>query len=65
MVAGVSPAIVILYMLDFQEKKIGTNKGIPTLFIASACFDNIIAITGNSAMIDVVFSEGKLIIFMS
>ena len=45
-------------MLDFQERRIGTNKGIPTLFIASACFDNIIAITGNSAMIGVVFNEG-------
>ena len=45
-------------MLDFQERGIGTNKGIPTLFVASASFDNIIAITGNSVMLGIVFSQG-------
>lgn len=47
-------------MLNFQQQHIGTNKGIPTLFIAAASFDNIIAITGHSAMIGVVFSEGRI-----
>ena len=47
-------------MLDFQERGIGTNKNIPTLFMASASFDNIIAITGNSVMIGIVFSQGTI-----
>ena len=47
-------------MLDFQERGLGTNKGISTLFIASTSFDNIIAITGNSVMIGVVFNQGQL-----
>lgn len=59
-IAGVSPAVIIPYMLDFQERGIGTNKNIPTLFMASASFDNIIAITGNSVMIGIVFSQGTI-----
>jgi NhaP-type Na+/H+ or K+/H+ antiporter len=47
-------------MLDFQERGLGTNKGIPTLFIASSSFDNIIAITGHSVMIGIVFNQSQL-----
>lgn len=44
-IAAVSPAVVVPLMLEFNEKKIGTNKGIPTLILASASIDDVIAIT--------------------
>ena len=44
-IAAVSPAVVVPQMLDFTEKGIGTNKGIPTLILASASIDDVFAIT--------------------
>lgn len=43
--AAVSPAVVVPAMLDFQEKRLGTNKGIPTLILAGASIDDVFAIT--------------------
>ncbi len=47
-------------MIDLEEQKLGVIKKIPTLVIAASCFDNIIAITGYSLMIDIGFSKGEL-----
>ncbi|WP_105616698.1 cation:proton antiporter [Vallitalea okinawensis] len=44
-IAAVSPAVVVPFMLVFNEKRIGTNKGIPTLILASASIDDVFAIT--------------------
>lgn len=44
-IAAVSPAVVVPSMLDFIDQKIGTNKGIPTLVLASASIDDVFAIT--------------------
>ncbi|MGE4284433.1 MAG: cation:proton antiporter [Clostridia bacterium] len=44
-IAAVSPAVVVPQMLDFTEKGIGTNKGIPTLILAGASIDDVFAIT--------------------
>jgi len=44
-IAAVSPAVVVPLMLKFSEEKIGTNKGIPTLVMASASIDDVFAIT--------------------
>ena len=44
-IAAVSPAVVVPSMLYFTDRKIGTKKGIPTLIIASASIDDVIAIT--------------------
>lgn len=44
-IAAVSPAVVVPQMLYYQEKGIGTNKGIPTLILASASIDDVFAIT--------------------
>lgn len=44
-IAAVSPAVVVPQMLDFQERGIGTNKGIPTLILAGASIDDVFAIT--------------------
>lgn len=44
-IAAVSPAVVVPAMLSFMERKIGTNKGIPTLILAGASIDDVFAIT--------------------
>lgn len=44
-IAAVSPAVVVPQMLSFMDKKIGTNKGIPTLILAGASIDDVFAIT--------------------
>lgn len=48
-VAAVSPAVVVPSMLSFIERGMGKVKGIPTLLMAGASADNVIAITIFSA----------------
>ncbi|MCX7695012.1 MAG: cation:proton antiporter [Caloramator sp.] len=43
--AAVSPAVVVPQMLEFMEKRIGTNKGIPTIILAGSSIDDVFAIT--------------------
>jgi NhaP-type Na+/H+ or K+/H+ antiporter len=43
--AAVSPAVVVPSMLEYMEKGIGTDKGIPTLILAGASIDDVFAIT--------------------
>ncbi len=44
-IAAVSPAVIVPHMLDFKAKGYGTAKRIPTLILAGASVDDIIAIT--------------------
>lgn len=44
-IAAVSPAVVVPQMLNLMEKRIGTNKNIPTLILAGASIDDVFAIT--------------------
>lgn len=44
-IAAVSPAVVVPSMLTFMDNKIGTKKKIPTLILASASIDDVVAIT--------------------
>jgi len=44
-IAAVSPAVIVPQMLNLMEKRIGTNKNIPTLILAGASIDDIFAIT--------------------
>ena len=44
-IAAVSPAVVVPSMLDLRENGYGKKKGIPTLILAGASVDDIIAIT--------------------
>lgn len=44
--AAVSPAVVVNGMLKLQHEGYGIEKGIPSLIIASASLDDIVAITG-------------------
>lgn len=49
--AAVSPAVVVGGMFDLQSRGYGTAKGIPSLVVAAASFDDVVAITGYSLCI--------------
>lgn len=59
-VSGVSPAVVVPMMINIQEAGLGIMENIPALIIAASCIDNIVAITGHSLIIGVVFNSGQL-----
>lgn len=44
-IAAVSPAVVIPSMIKFQEQGYGTKEGIPTMILASASLDDIVALS--------------------
>lgn len=44
-IAAVSPAVIVPSMLDLMERKVGEDKGIPTLILAGASVDDVFAIT--------------------
>lgn len=44
-IAAVSPAVVVPQMILLKEKRMGLNKEIPTLILAGASLDDIVAIT--------------------
>ncbi|HMK54956.1 MAG TPA: cation:proton antiporter [Methanobacteriaceae archaeon] len=44
-IAAVSPAVIVPQMLSFIERGMGTARGIPTLILAGASADDVVAIT--------------------
>lgn len=44
-IAAVSPAVIVPQMLDLINRRIGEEKGIPTLILAGASVDDVVAIT--------------------
>ena len=44
-IAAVSPAVVVPFMIFLTEHRIGTKKGIPTIILAGASADDVFAIT--------------------
>lgn len=44
-IAAVSPAVVVPLMLKFSQECLGTKKSIPTLILAGASVDDVVAIT--------------------
>jgi len=50
-IAAVSPAVVVPFMLRLTENNIGTKKGVPTLILAGASIDDVFAITVFSAFL--------------
>ncbi len=50
-VAAVSPAVIVPAMIKFSDQKRGTNKGIPSLILASASMDNAYTIVVFSAVL--------------
>lgn len=57
--AAVSPAVVIPCLFSLQDRGYGRFKGIPTLVIAAATFDDIIAVSAFSVVLSIIFSTGK------
>jgi NhaP-type Na+/H+ or K+/H+ antiporter len=57
--AAVSPAVVIPCLFSLQERGYGKSKGIPTLVIAAATFDDVIAISVFSVALSIIFSTGE------
>ncbi len=56
-VAAVSPAVVVPSLLDLQDKGYGVEKGIPTMVLAAATFDDVVSITGFGAALSLVFAD--------
>lgn len=55
-ISAVSPAVVVPSMLDLQSEGYGVAKGIPTMVLAAASFDDVLSITGFGAMLSLVFA---------
>lgn len=58
--AAVSPAVVVPAMLKFMEAGYGSKKGVPTLILAGASVDNVIAITIFGAFIGALTGSDML-----
>jgi Kef-type K+ transport system membrane component KefB len=56
--AAVSPAVVVSSMSDLHALGYGVAEGIPSLVIAAAMFDGIVAISGFSLFIGVALDSG-------
>lgn len=53
-----SPAVVVSGMFDLQNKGFGVRKGIPSIVVAAASFDDILAITGYALFIGIAVGSG-------
>ncbi len=50
-IAAVSPAVVVPMMISFIERRMGAKKGIPTMVMAAAALDDVVAIVIFSALL--------------
>jgi len=62
-IAAVSPAVIVPAMLNFMERGLGGEKGIPTLILAGASIDDVFAITIFSTFLG-IYSGSKINIGM-
>lgn len=56
--SAVSPAVVVPSLLHLQSHRYGTAKGIPSLVLASASFDDVLSISAFGLCLGLAFSEG-------
>lgn len=56
--AAVSPAVVVPSLLSLSDRGYGLDKGIPTLVIAAASVDDVLAITGFGVVLGIAFTQG-------
>ena len=54
--AAVSPAVVVPCLLSLQQRGLGVNKGVPTLVIAAASIDDVLAISCFTILLGVIFN---------
>ncbi|XP_050390226.1 sodium/hydrogen exchanger 9B2 isoform X3 [Patella vulgata] len=59
--AAVSPAVVVPSLFLLSDKGYGVDKGVPTLVIAAASIDDVLAITGFGVLLGIAFSKGDLV----
>jgi NhaP-type Na+/H+ or K+/H+ antiporter len=57
--AAVSPAVVVPSLLNLSDRGYGLDKGIPTLVIAAASVDDVLAITGFGVVLGIAFTQGE------
>ena len=62
-IAAVSPAVVVPQLLSLQDRGYGIKKGVPTLVIAAASFDDVLAISGFGIALGLIFSSGEHFFF--
>jgi NhaP-type Na+/H+ or K+/H+ antiporter len=55
--AAVSPAVVVPLMIEFIERRMGAEKGIPTLMIATAAIDDVLVIVVYSVLIGIYVGQ--------
>ncbi|GFS30330.1 hypothetical protein NPIL_731 [Nephila pilipes] len=60
MLSAVSPAVVLPVMLKLQKKGIGVTNGVPTMVIAVAGIDDVLALTAFEVLLGITFSTGSL-----
>jgi len=60
--AAVSPAVVVGGMFDLQSRGYGVAKGIPSLVVAAASFDDVVAISGFSMCIGLAIGGGNIVL---
>jgi len=58
-ISAVSPAVVVPSLLSLQERRYGTAKGIPTLVLAAASFDDVLSISGFGICVGLAFSSSS------
>lgn len=54
-IAAVSLAVVIPGMIDLKNRNIGNNKGITTIILGAASFDDILTITKDIILMSLIF----------
>lgn len=59
--AAVSPAVVVIGMFDLQRSGYGVAKGIPSLVVAAASFDDVVALSGFSLFSGLAIPHGSLL----
>ena len=50
---AVSPAVVVPYMIEFSQKRLGTNKNIPAMVIAASSIDDVFVIVVYSVLLGI------------
>lgn len=60
-IAAVSPAVVVPQMIRLKEQRLGEDKQIPTMILAGASLDDIVAITIFTAFIALYFGNISVI----
>uniref|UniRef100_A0A0K0F9R6 GH07323p (inferred by orthology to a D. melanogaster protein) n=1 Tax=Strongyloides venezuelensis TaxID=75913 RepID=A0A0K0F9R6_STRVS len=56
LLAATSPAVIVPSMIELEEKKLGTKKGLPTIILVGASIDNIFSISIIYLFITMIFN---------